>query len=68
MMTELEIQVMAVLRKHEDKLSDGFDYYLPGPDWLPEYEDMDPVEIKEDQLRLICAEIIETVKRGLAVH
>jgi hypothetical protein len=60
-MNLLEKRVMTVLRKHEKSLSDGFDYYLPAPDWEPEYEDMDPLEIKEDQLRLICSEIIEAV-------
>lgn len=50
-------KIIAILKKHEQELSDGFDYYIPT--WHNKYGD---IENLDEFLRIVATEILEAVK------
>ena len=56
--------VMDILLSHEDKLSDGFFYYLP-IDWETETGDMEQEDLQKMTLWRICHEIVDAVTEQL---
>lgn len=55
-------EIVAVLKKHESYLSDGFGYYLPCKDWLTEYDGMSSDDIQMAELKKIASEIEGVIK------